>query len=94
LNDAGWKFVMAPEVALKFEAERIVVVGIPRQENSKQQVPWPEAVLPAQVGVLPEEWEEKQVLMQEQKPQVHSYEESFNFLANDCTLQHTTQIHP
>jgi hypothetical protein len=39
-------------------------------------VPWREAVLPAQVAILLEEWEEKEVLMQEQKPQIHSYKES------------------
>jgi hypothetical protein len=58
LNDVGWKFVVGLELALRLGVEQIVVVGIPRQANSKQQV-WPEVVVSsAQVGFLLEEWEE------------------------------------
>lgn len=55
----GWKFEVVLELASRLEVEQIVVVGIPRRASSKQQVPWPEVVLSAQVGVLLEEWEEK-----------------------------------
>ena len=45
------------ELALRLGVEQIVVVGIPRQASSKQQV-WPEVVVSsAQVGFLFEEWE-------------------------------------
>lgn len=59
----GWKFVVELDLASRLEVERIVV-GIPRQVSSKQQVPWPEVMLPAQVGFLLEE-QEKRVLVQE-----------------------------
>jgi hypothetical protein len=55
----GWKFVVVLELASRLEVEQIVVVGIQRQASSKEQVPWPEVVLPAQVGFLIEEREEK-----------------------------------
>ena len=65
--------MVVPGLASRLEeVEQIVVVGIPRQASSMQQVPWPEVVLPAQVGFLIEEWEEKQVLKQEQHP-IHFY---------------------
>ena len=79
------------EIALNFEAEWIVVGGIPRQANSKQEAP-PPKVLPSQVEFLLEE-QEKVLLLQEQKPQVHSYRENFNFLAMNAHLQHTTEVH-
>ena len=51
------------DLASRLEVEQ-TVVGIPRQVSSKQQVPWPEVMLPAQVGFLLEE-QEKRVLVQE-----------------------------
>lgn len=61
----GWKFVVVLDLASILEVERIV--GILRQVSSKQQVPWPEVMLPAQVGFLLEGWE-KRVLLQERHP--------------------------
>ena len=47
---------MVLNLASRSEVEQIVV-GIPRQASSKQQVSWSEVVLPAQVGLLFEERE-------------------------------------
>lgn len=46
--------MVVPEVALRVE-EQIAVVGILKPENSKQQVPWTEAALLVQIGILPED---------------------------------------
>ena len=54
------------DLASRLEVEQIVV-GIPKKASSKQEVPWPEVMLLAQVGFLLEEWE-KSVPVQEQRP--------------------------
>jgi hypothetical protein len=47
--------VVVLDLASGLEVEQIVV-GILRQVSSKKQVPWPEVMLPAQVGFLLEYW--------------------------------------
>ena len=76
----GWSFAVVLDLASRLEVEQ-VVVGIPRQASSKQQVPWPEVTLPAQVGFFLEEWV-KRVLVQEQHS-IHFYKDSLISLVND-----------